>query len=123
MRRQRIPNKAAAEEAWNNLPEKIKMLYANVESRVPSSPVVSMTPQQKETADRLLYDSTDVLSRMDTLAQWFVQVPNQEKVIPTLFAMVCTSSPHCNMVFISLTNFLLASPINEAIQTRPGVDC
>ena len=81
-------NRAATEEAWNNLPEWIRKLSDEVEARLPPLRPVPITPEQKKIVDRLLYESLDVLSRMDELVQWYVTMPGYERSFTNMLVVV-----------------------------------
>jgi hypothetical protein len=90
---QRVPiSRAAAEEAWNNLPEKIRQLYNDIAKNAPAAEPVALSPEQKAAMTQQLRECTDMLGRMDTLAQWFSKIPGQEKNVRSLLAMVCPQS-------------------------------
>ncbi|KAE8144407.1 hypothetical protein BDV25DRAFT_95931 [Aspergillus avenaceus] len=82
-----IITRAAAEEAWNNLPEKIRQLYNEISKQAPPVEPAPITPEQKAQMSHQLRESTDMLSRLDTLVQWFFKIPNQDKSVRTLCAM------------------------------------
>ncbi|KAF4218659.1 hypothetical protein CNMCM8980_007650 [Aspergillus fumigatiaffinis] len=85
---QRVPiSRAAAEEAWNNLPEKIRQLYNDIAKNAPAAEPVALSPEQKAAMTQQLRECTDMLGRMDTLAQWFSKIPGQEKNVRSLLAM------------------------------------
>lgn len=97
MRRQqvqsRVPiSKAAADEAWNNLPENIRQLYNDIAKNVPAGEPVPIVPEQRAGMMQQLRECTDMLGRMDTLVQWFTKIPGQEKNVRSLLAMVCRNS-------------------------------
>ncbi|THC90865.1 hypothetical protein EYZ11_009678 [Aspergillus tanneri] len=79
--------RAAAEEAWNNLPEKIRQVYNDTARQAPPADPVTVTPEQKATMTQQLRESTDMLGRMDALVQWFAKIPGQEKNVRSLLAM------------------------------------
>lgn len=90
MRRQtRAPiTKAAAEEAWSHLPEKLRHLYGEISKNAPAPEPVNVLPEQKAIMAQQLRDCTDMLGRMDTLVQWFAKIPGQEKNVRSLLGMV-----------------------------------
>ncbi|KAF7589438.1 hypothetical protein BBP40_004275 [Aspergillus hancockii] len=79
--------RAVAEEAWNNLPEKIRQLYNEITRQAPPADPVAVQPEQKAQMAQQLRECTDMLGRMDTLVQWFAKIPNQEKNVRSLLAM------------------------------------
>lgn len=81
-------SRASAEEAWNNLPEKIRQLYDDIAKNVPAGEPVALAPDQKTRMVQQLRECTDMLGRMDTLVQWFAKIPGQEKNVRSLLAMV-----------------------------------
>ncbi|KAL1846939.1 hypothetical protein Plec18170_008907 [Paecilomyces lecythidis] len=89
MRRQtRAPiTKAVAEEAWNHLPEKLRLLYAEISKNAPPPEPVNIPPEQKAVMAQQLRECTDMLGRMDTLVQWFAKIPGQEKYVRSLLGM------------------------------------
>ncbi|GAD96482.1 hypothetical protein NFIA_018670 [Paecilomyces variotii No. 5] len=89
MRRQtRAPiTKAVAEEAWSHLPEKLRLLYAEISKNAPPPEPVNIPPEQKALMAQQLRESTDMLGRMDTLVQWFAKIPGQEKYVRSLLGM------------------------------------
>lgn len=110
-------NRAAAEEAWNNLPENIKQLYNDISRTVPFGDPITLPPEQKAVMSQQLRDCIDMLSRMDTLVQWFAKVPNQEKNVRSLLGMVslcCSSSS--SFSFNSTSSSLLPCP---SLQPKP----
>jgi hypothetical protein len=85
----RVPiTRAVAEEAWNNLPEKIRQLYNEISKQAPPADPVTVQPEKKAQMAQQLRECTDMLGRMDTLVQWFAKIPNQEKNVRSLLAMV-----------------------------------
>lgn len=94
MRRQqgqpRAPiSRASADEAWNNLPEKIRQMYNDIARNVPVAEPLPIAPEQKVGMTQQLRECTDMLGRMDTLVQWFTKIPGQEKNVRSLLLMVC----------------------------------
>ncbi|KAJ9220914.1 hypothetical protein DTO207G8_8514 [Paecilomyces variotii] len=89
MRRQtRAPiTKAAAEEAWSHIPEKLRLLYAEISKNAPPPKPVKIPPEQKAVMAQQLRECTDMLGRMDTLVQWFAKIPGQEKSVRSLLGM------------------------------------
>ncbi|KAK1141113.1 hypothetical protein N8T08_009389 [Aspergillus melleus] len=84
----RVPiTRVAAEEAWNNLPEKIRQLYNEAARQAPLAEPVAITPEQKAAMTQQLRECTDMLGRMDALVQWFMKVPGQEKCVRSLLVM------------------------------------
>lgn len=81
-------SKAAAEEAWNNLPEKIRQLYNDMAKQAPPAEPVAITPEQKAAMTHQLRECIDMLGRMEALVQWFAKVPGQEKNVRSLLVMV-----------------------------------
>ncbi|PIG79369.1 hypothetical protein AARAC_010947 [Aspergillus arachidicola] len=80
-------SRTAAEEQWNNLPDKIKQWYNEILANAPSNDPISVQPEQKAQMSQQLRECTDMLGRMDTLVQWFSKIPNQEKNVKSLLAM------------------------------------
>ncbi|KAL4933701.1 uncharacterized protein BDV17DRAFT_66065 [Aspergillus undulatus] len=80
-------NRAAAEEAWNNLPEKLRHLYNELAKNAPSDDPVAVTPEQRATMNQQLRDCTDYLGRMDALVQFISKIPNHEKNVRSLLGM------------------------------------
>lgn len=83
-----ISSRASTEEAWNNLPDHVKQLYNDISRTVPVGEPIPFTPEQKAAMAPQFRDCTDLLSRMDTLVNWFVQLPNQERIVRSLLGMV-----------------------------------
>lgn len=81
-------SKASADQAWNNLPEKIKQLYNDIAKNVQAGEPVPIAAEQKAAMVQQLRECTDMLGRMDTLVQWFAKIPGQEKNVRSLLAMV-----------------------------------
>lgn len=102
MRRQQRPQikKAAAEEAWNHLPDKLKHLYTEMAKNTPAPEAVTVSPEDKATMARQLWESTDMLGRLDTLVQWLAKIPGQEKNVKVLFSMVSYPQIHLRMTFV-----------------------
>lgn len=93
MRRQqgqpRTPiNRASAEEAWSHLPDHIKQLYNEIARNMPAGDPVILSPEQRALMAQQLRECIDLLCRLDTLVQWFAKIPNQEKNVRSLLAMV-----------------------------------
>lgn len=84
----RISSRASAEEAWNNLPDNVKQLYNDISRTVPVGEPIPFTPEQKAAMAPQFRECTELLSRMDTLVNWFVQLPNQERIVRSLLGMV-----------------------------------
>ncbi|KAI9368904.1 hypothetical protein BJX61DRAFT_187285 [Aspergillus egyptiacus] len=80
-------NRAAAEEAWNNLPEKIRHLFNEIAKNAPPEQPVAVTPEQRATMNQQLRDCTDYLGRMDALVQFISKIPGQEKNVRSLLGM------------------------------------
>ncbi|KAL4941713.1 hypothetical protein BDV06DRAFT_176709 [Aspergillus oleicola] len=80
-------NRAAAEDAWNNLPEKIRHLYNELAKNAPSDNPVNVTPEQQATMSQQLRDCTDYLGRMDALVQFISKIPGHEKNVRSLLGM------------------------------------
>ncbi|OGM43038.1 hypothetical protein ABOM_009289 [Aspergillus bombycis] len=80
-------SRTAAEEQWNNLPDKIRQMYNEILVQAPPAEPVSVTPEQNAQMSQQLRECTDMLGRMDTLVQWFSKIPNQEKNVKSLLAM------------------------------------
>lgn len=103
-------NRAAAEEAWNNLPEHIKRLYNDISRTVPFGDPIPLPPEQKAIMSQQLRDCIDMLSRMDTLVQWFAKVPNQDKNVRSLLGMVSLFFFFFLFVCCTLKAFLSPAP-------------
>ena len=84
----RVSSRASTEEAWNNLPDHVKQLYNDISRTVPVGEPIPFTPEQKAAMAPQFRDCTDLLNRMDTLVNWFVQLPNQERIVRSLLGMV-----------------------------------
>ena len=82
--------KAAAEEAWNHLPDKLKQLYAEIKNN-PAPEPVNVSPEEKAAMTQQLKECTDMIGRMDQLVHLIIKTPGQEKAIRTLFGMVSYS--------------------------------
>ncbi|RAL09936.1 uncharacterized protein BO97DRAFT_150839 [Aspergillus homomorphus CBS 101889] len=80
-------SRTAAEDAWNNLPERIVKLYNEIARTAPPAEPVAITPEQKASMSQQLRDSTDYLGRMDALVQFFAKIPGQDKNFRSLLAM------------------------------------
>ncbi|PYH97212.1 hypothetical protein BO71DRAFT_142368 [Aspergillus ellipticus CBS 707.79] len=80
-------NRVSAEEAWNNLPEKIRLLYNEMSRGLPQAEPVAITPEQKTAMSQQLRDSTDYLGRMDALVQFIAKIPGQDRNVRSLLAM------------------------------------
>ncbi|KAK2765523.1 hypothetical protein FQN54_008377 [Arachnomyces sp. PD_36] len=79
--------KANAEEAWSRLPDNIKKIYAGMVQNSTKLEPVSMTPEQRTSMAQQLRESTDMLSRMDALVQFWARVPGHEKSVHALLSM------------------------------------
>lgn len=111
-------NRASADQAWNNLPEKIRQLYNDIAKNVPAGEPVAIAPEQKAGIVQQLRECTDMLGRMDTLVQWFAKIPGQEKNVRSLLAMVCP-----RLVSISLSRLIDSMQRVQLMrQFRPGPD-
>lgn len=84
-------NRAAAEDAWNNLPDKLRHLYNDIAKNAPPEQAIAVTPEQRATMNQQLRDCTDYLGRMDALVQFISKVPNQDKNVQSLLGMVSIS--------------------------------
>lgn len=84
-------NRAAAEDSWNNLPDKLRHLYNDIAKNAPPEQAIAVTPEQRATMNQQLRDCTDYLGRMDALVQFISKVPNQDKNVQSLLGMVCLS--------------------------------
>jgi hypothetical protein len=82
-------SRAAAEEAWNNLPERIRQQYNELAKNAPPEQPVAVTPEQRTAMNQQLRDCTDYLGRMDTLVQFISKIPNHDKNVRSLLGMVC----------------------------------
>lgn len=82
-------SRTSADEAWNNLPEKIRQMYNEIARNVPIGNPLPIPPEQKAGMMQQLRECTDMLGRMDTLVQWFAKIPGQEKNVRSLLLMVC----------------------------------
>ncbi|KAL4919298.1 hypothetical protein BDW62DRAFT_43135 [Aspergillus aurantiobrunneus] len=80
-------NRAAAEDAWNNLPEKIRHLYNELAKNAPREQAIAVTPEQRATMNQQLRDCTDYLGRLDALVQFISKIPGQEKNVRSLLGM------------------------------------
>lgn len=81
-------SRTSAEDAWNNLPERIRMMYDEIAKTAPPAEPVTITPEQKASMSQQLRDSTDYLGRMDALVQFIAKIPGQERNVRSLLAMV-----------------------------------
>jgi hypothetical protein len=93
MRRQQAQTKqpitkSSADEAWNRLPENIKQIYIELVRNAPKIEPVSMTQEQRTSMAQQLRESTDMLSRMDALVQFWARAPGHEKSVHALLNMV-----------------------------------
>ncbi|KAL2866709.1 uncharacterized protein BJX67DRAFT_381641 [Aspergillus lucknowensis] len=80
-------NRAAAEDAWNNLPEKIRHSYNELAKNAPPEQPIPVTPDQRATMNQQLRDCTDYLGRMDALVQFMSKIPGHEKNVRNLLGM------------------------------------
>ncbi|KAL6234382.1 hypothetical protein BDW75DRAFT_164369 [Aspergillus navahoensis] len=80
-------SRAAAEKAWNNLPESIRHMYNELGKNLPEDKPVAVTPEQRAAMSQQLRDCTDYLGRMDALVQFVAKVPGQEKNLRSLLGM------------------------------------
>ncbi|KAL4792411.1 hypothetical protein BDV19DRAFT_251406 [Aspergillus venezuelensis] len=80
-------NRAAAEDAWNNLPESIRHLYNELAKNAPADNPVAVTDEQRATMNQQLRDCTDYLGRMDALVQFINKIPGHEKNVRSLLGM------------------------------------
>lgn len=131
-KQQRGPiSRALAEETWSHLPEKIKQLYGDIQKNVPAADPISVSPEQKAAMAQQLRECTDMLARMDTLVQWFVRFPNQERTVRSLLTIVrfLSNQPsyflslvaHAFFLMTLLSNIPTACATDEAIQAYPRV--
>ncbi|KAL4880118.1 hypothetical protein BJY04DRAFT_192519 [Aspergillus karnatakaensis] len=79
--------RAAAEDAWNNMPEQMRELYNEVAKTQQSDQHFVITPEQKTTMNQQLRDCTDYLGRMDALVQFMAKIPGHEKNVRSLLQM------------------------------------
>ena len=78
----------SAEDAWNNLPEEVKMLYNEIVKALPLDEPVAVDLEQKATMSQQLRDLTVHLGRMDTLVQFLPNAfPGQEDTVRTLILL------------------------------------
>ncbi|EEA27541.1 hypothetical protein TMatcc_004156 [Talaromyces marneffei ATCC 18224] len=93
MKQQRQPrpqlSRIAAEENWNTtLPDQLKHWYNEMAKAViPNSGPMDISAEDKAVMAQQLRESTDMLSRLDTLVQWLIKLPNQEKNVKALLSM------------------------------------
>ncbi|OKL60313.1 hypothetical protein UA08_04131 [Talaromyces atroroseus] len=91
MKRQSRPplSRAAAEENWNNnLPEQLKNWYNEMAKAViANAGPLDISAEDKALMGQQLRESTDMLSRMDSLVHWMVMMPNQEKHVKMLLSI------------------------------------
>ncbi|KAL4975028.1 hypothetical protein BDW66DRAFT_76853 [Aspergillus desertorum] len=80
-------SRAAAEKAWSNLPESIRLMYTELGKNAPEDKPIAVTPEQKAAMSQQLRDCTDYLGRMDALVQFVAKVPGQEKNLRSLLGM------------------------------------
>ncbi|KAL5336502.1 hypothetical protein BJX70DRAFT_372562 [Aspergillus crustosus] len=80
-------NRAAAEEAWNNIPEQLKEHYNETMKNAPPDQSVVINPEQRATMIQQLRDCTDYLGRMDALVQFMSKIPGHEKNVRSLLGM------------------------------------
>ena len=94
MKQQRQPrpqlSRIAAEENWNTtLPDQLKHWYNEMAKAViPNSGPKDISTEDKAIMAQQLRESTDMLSRLDTLVQWLIKLPQQEKNVKALLSMV-----------------------------------
>jgi hypothetical protein len=83
-------SRVAAEENWNTtLPDQLKHWYNEMAKAViPNSGPMDISAEDKAIMAQQLRESTDMLSRLDTLVQWLIKLPNQEKNVKALLSMV-----------------------------------
>lgn len=83
-----IPNKAAADEAWQkNVPRQLQTAYEELK-KAPIADPQPLTQEQKDAMAKQLTDNLDVLSKMDTLVvQSLGQMQGQERNIKNILAM------------------------------------
>lgn len=83
-------SRIAAEENWNtSLPDQLKHWYNEMAKAViPNSGPMDISAEDKAIMAQQLRDSTEMLSRLDTLVQWLFKLPNQEKNVKALLSMV-----------------------------------
>ncbi|GAM39218.1 hypothetical protein TCE0_034r10578 [Talaromyces pinophilus] len=93
MKQQRQPrpqlSRIAAEENWNTtLPDQLKHWYNEMAKAViPNSGPMDISAEDKAIMAQQLRESTDMLSRLDTLVQWLIKLPQQEKNVKALLSM------------------------------------
>ncbi|KAL2836352.1 hypothetical protein BJY01DRAFT_58703 [Aspergillus pseudoustus] len=80
-------NRASAEEAWNNLPDRIRQQYNELAKNAPPEQPVAVTPEQRTIMNQQLRDCTDYLGRMDALVQFISKIPGHEKNVRSLLGM------------------------------------
>ncbi|EED20002.1 conserved hypothetical protein [Talaromyces stipitatus ATCC 10500] len=82
-------SRTAAEENWNNaLPDQQKIWYHDMSKSIISNAAPKdISAEDKRVMAKQLQDSTDMLSRLDTLVQWFIKLSNYERNIKHLFSM------------------------------------
>ncbi|KAL2826055.1 hypothetical protein BDW59DRAFT_66755 [Aspergillus cavernicola] len=79
--------RAAAEDAWNHLPEKLSQLYNELAKNAPPEQPIAVTPEQRATMNQQLRDCTDYLGRLDALVQFISKIPNHEKNVRSILGM------------------------------------
>jgi hypothetical protein len=82
-------SRAAVEDAWNNLPERIRQQYNELAKNAPPEQPVAVTPEQRTVMNQQLRECTEYLGRMDTLVQFIAKIPNHDKNVRSLLGMVC----------------------------------
>ncbi|KAL4886207.1 hypothetical protein BJY04DRAFT_213739 [Aspergillus karnatakaensis] len=78
---------AAAEEAWNNLPNGIKEQYQESAKYAPPTRNVTMTPLERMAVIQQLHECVDYLGKMDGLVHLLSLMPGSEKDIRSLLGM------------------------------------
>ncbi|PLB43849.1 hypothetical protein P170DRAFT_63494 [Aspergillus steynii IBT 23096] len=79
---------ASAEDAWNNLPERIKMIYDEIVKAAPPDEPVTVVSEQKATMSQQLRDLINHLGRMDALVQFISNtIPDQKRSVRTLLSL------------------------------------